>query len=458
MASAPGEDQRQVWSVSELVELSRDLLAEAMPFVWVRGEISGFSAPASGHWYFNLKDDRSLIPAAMFKRANSQVPFDIEEGMEIILGGEVTIYPVRGKFQVVAEILEPVGWGALQLAYEQLKARLAEEGLFDPDRKRPLPVLPRCVGVVTSATGAAWRDMCRVWKKNAVPIRALLSPAQVQGTGAADDIVAALDRLNRHAEADVIIVGRGGGSREDLWAFNEEPLARAIAASPVPVVSAVGHEIDQTIADLVADRRAATPTAAAELVASSRQLLLDRIDGAGRRARSAVGRQLLVTRSRLQEPVLQRSLGQPARLLSVYRQRLDEAFDGVKTPADRRFIENRQALESMARWLTSKNLAAMALKTRARINGAAHGLSRSLGRLIELRTSRLATTVARIDALSPLAVLGRGYSICERRVDGAIVRSADDVAAGDPVRIRLEKDTVDCTVESTVKGTIPPPL
>lgn len=458
MALAPGEDQRQVWTVSELVELSGELLAEAMPFVWVRGEISGFSAPASGHWYFDLKDDRAMIPAVMFKRANSQVPFDVEEGMEIILGGEVTIYPVRGKFQVIAEILEPVGWGALQLAYEQLKARLAEEGLFDAARKRPLPVLPRCVGVVTSPTGAAWRDMCRVWKKNAVPIRVLLSPAQVQGTGAADDIVAALDRLNRHAEAEVIIVGRGGGSREDLWAFNEESLARAIAASAIPVVSAIGHEIDQTIADLVADRRAATPTAAAELVASSRQLLLDRIVGAGRRARSAVGRQLLVTRSRLREPGLRRSLGQPARLLSVYRQRLDEAFDRVKTPADRRFIETRQTLESTARRLTSKNLAAMTLKTSVRVDGAARRLARSLRRLIEARQSRLATAVARIDALSPLAVLGRGYSICERRVDGAIVRSANDVAAGDPVRVRLQKDTLDCIVESTEKGTIPQPL
>jgi len=458
MGTAPGEEQRRVWTVSELAGTCRDLLEEAFLFVWVRGEISRLVRHSSGHWYFNLKDGGASVSVAMFSRANKQVPFDVEEGMEIILGGQATIYPPRGQFQIVAEILEPVGWGALQLAYEQLKTRLAEEGLFDADRKRPLPVLPRCVGIVTSPTGAAWRDMCRVWKKNAVPIRALLSPARVQGTGAADDIIAALERLNRHAEADVIIVGRGGGSREDLWAFNEEALARAIAASAIPVVSAVGHEIDQTIADLVADQRAATPTAAAELVAASRQLLLDRIDGAGRRARSAVGRRLLVTRARLREPALQRSLGHPARLLSVYRQRLDEAFGAVKTPADRSFVGTRQALESVGRRLTSKNLPAMALKTRVRVDGSARRLATSLQRLVEHRRSRLTTAIGRIDALSPLAVLGRGYAICERRLDGAIVRSADDVAAGDQVRVRLRKDALDCTVVSTEKGTIPQPL
>ena len=205
-----GNNQRQVWTVSALVEFSRELLAKTLPFVWVRGEISGFSAPVSGHWYFDLKDERALIAVAMFKSANSQVPFELEEGMEIILGGEVAIYPSRGKFQIVAEILEPVGWGAFQLAYEQLKARLDTEGLFDAERKRPLPILPHCVGVVTSPTGAAWRDMCRVWRKNSVPIRALLSPTHVQGTEAMAGIISALDRLNRHAEANVIIAGRGG--------------------------------------------------------------------------------------------------------------------------------------------------------------------------------------------------------------------------------------------------------
>ena len=368
--SPPGTIERQVWSVSQFVGVSRDLLVEAMPFVWVRGEISGFSAPSSGHWYFDLKDDKALVPVAMFSRANSQVPFDVASGMEIIVGGEVTIYPVRGRFQIVAELLEPVGWGALQLAFEQLRARLLEEGLFDTERKRPLPVLPRSVGVVTSPTGAAWRDMCRVWHKNAVPLRAILSPARVQGTGAAEEIVAAIDRLNRHAEVDVIIVGRGGGSREDLWAFNEEVVARAIADSPIPVVSAVGHEIDQTIADFVADRHAATPTAAAELVAASRQSLMIRLESARRRTVAAASHRVLRTRSRLQAPRLQRSLRQPGRLLLVYRQRLDETFSGVRGRLDRRTAGHRRTLAVAARLLSARNPTAMALRRGARAEGA----------------------------------------------------------------------------------------
>jgi exodeoxyribonuclease VII large subunit len=458
MPPVAGNKQRQVWTVSDLVDFSRDLLAKRMPFVWVRGEIGGFSAPVSGHWYFNLKDDRALVAVAMFKSANSQVPFEVEEGMEIILGGEVTIYPSRGKFQIVAEILEPVGWGALQLAYEQLKTRLYGEGLFDAVRKRPLPALPRCVGVVTSPTGAAWRDMCRVWKKNSVPIRALLSPTQVQGTEAVDGIVSALDRLNRHAEANVIIVGRGGGSREDLWAFNEEPVARSIAASAIPIVSAVGHEIDQTIADLVADHQAATPTAAAELVACSRQVLMERIGSANLRTRTAVNHRMSATRSRLQESILQQSHGKPSRLLSVYRQRLDEAFDGVKTTVDRTFREDWQSVQTAARRLASKNLIPIALQTRTRVNGAGGSLTNSLQRLFDHRRSQLATAVARIQALSPLDVLGRGYSICERSTDGAIVRNANDVTPGDLVRVRLQKDILECTVESANQGTTPQPL
>ena len=453
METLRGAGARQVWTVSEFVGGCQDLLEEATPFAWVRGEISRLVRHSSGHWYFNLKDEGATVSVAMFSRANSQVPFDVEEGMEIILGGQPTIYAPRGQFQVVAEILEPVGWGALQLAYEQLKERLAAEGLFDPERKRDFPLLPRCVGIVTSPTGAAWRDMCRVWKKNDVPIRALLSPARVQGSGAADEIVAALERLNRHGDADVIIVGRGGGSREDLWAFNEESVVRAIAASAVPVVSAVGHEIDQTIADLAADQRAATPTAAAELVAASRERLLARLAGAVSRARSAVGHRLLRTRSRLQHPPLQRSLRQPARLLSVYGQQLDETFAAVQTLLDRRLSADQATLRTTARRLASTNFTAMALRRRSRIDATTNRIGAAVLRLVERRRARLASAAARVDALSPLAVLGRGYAICARRDDGIIVRSAADVDAGQAVRVRLRTDTLDCTVESTEKGT-----
>lgn len=442
------DDQRQVWTVGQFVNTSRDLLTEAMPFVWVRGEVSGFKAHSSGHWYFDLKDEQALVPVAMFSRANAQVPFRVEEGMELIVGGQVTIYPVRGKFQIVAEVLEPVGWGALQVAYEQLKARLAEEGLFDPERKRPLPLLPGCVGVVTSPTGAAWRDMCRVWRNNDVPIRVILAPAQVQGSGAAEQIAAAIERLNRHGEADVLIAGRGGGSREDLWAFNEEVVALAIAASEIPVVSAVGHEVDQTIADLCADRRSATPTAAAELVAARRKTLSDRLASAERRARAVVSRRLLVVRNRLREPKLQRNLGQPSRLLGVYRQRLDEALERATGPLEQRLRRGRRTLELSARRLAARNLQAAAVRNRAHLRNTALGIDTTLRRLIERRKSRLAAATGRIEALSPLSVLGRGYSICERSEDGAIVRSAADVGVGDKVTVRLAEDTLDCSVDA----------
>jgi len=409
------DEQRQVWTVGEFVNTSRDLLADAMPFVWVRGEVSGFSSPASGHWYFDLKDEQALVPVAMFSRANAQVPFRVEEGMELIVGGEVTIYPLRGKFQIVAQALDPVGWGALQVAYEQLKAKLAEEGLFDPERKRPLPLLPGCVGVVTSPTGAAWRDMCRVWRNNDVPIRIILAPTQVQGSGAAEQIAAAIEQLNRHGEADVLIAGRGGGSREDLWAFNEEIVARAIAASEIPVVAGVGHEVDQTIADLCADHRAATPTSAAELVASRRTVLSDRLASAEHRARSVVSRHLLVVRNRLREPKLRRSLGQPSRLLAVYRQRLDEALERATVPLERRLRLARRSLELSARRLAARNLDAAAVRDRARLRD----------------------------------MLGRGYSICERSEDGVIVRAAADVRIGDKVTVRLAEDTLDCSVDAT---------
>jgi exodeoxyribonuclease VII large subunit len=365
---------------------------------------------------------------------------------------------VRGKFQIVAEILEPVGWGALQLAFEQLRARLSEEGLFASERKRPLPLLPACVGVVTSPTGAAWRDMCRVWHKNQVPIRAILSPARVQGTGAAEEIVGAIERLNRHGEAEVIIVGRGGGSREDLWAFNEEAVARAIAASEIPVVSAVGHEIDQTIADFVADRHAATPTAAAELVAASRKSLTTRLDAAGRRSTAAVSQRLLRTRSRLQQPRLQRNLRQPGRLLLVYRQRLDDTFARVSRRIDRRVTQHRQTLDGAARLLSSRNPTAMALRHGARAESAARRAENAAKRLVGRRKARLQAAIARIDALSPLAVLGRGYAICARTEDDVIVRRAADVTPGDTVRVRLAKDVVDCTVDATHEGTREPGL
>jgi exodeoxyribonuclease VII large subunit len=287
-----------------------------------------------------------------------------------------------------------------------------------------------------------------VWQKNEVPVRVILSPARVQGDGAAAEIVAALARLQRQGDADVIIVGRGGGSREDLWAFNEEPVARAIAACSIPVVAAVGHEIDQTIADLVADARAATPTAAAELVAASRARLGERLDGVQRRATAALSHRLLRSRARLQASGLQRSLRQPARLLRGYRQRLDDQFSRIADHVGRRLVGGRRTLHEAARLLSTRNPTATALRRRGRAERAVGAAEAAIGRLLHRRRARLEAAVARIEALSPLAVLGRGYSITRRAEDGAVVRRAADVAAGDRVTVRLVEDTLDCTVDA----------
>jgi len=442
-----GETPR-VWTVGEIVGATRDLLEEIFPDVLVRGEVSNFRAPVSGHWYFALKDDVAVLSVAMFARENTAVPFEVEEGMELVAGGRLTVYDRRGQFQMIARTLEPIGWGALQLAFEQLKEKLQAEGLFDADRKRPLPLLPGCVGVVTSDTGAAWRDMCRVWRRNEVPIRAILAPARVQGDRAAGEIAAAIRRLNRHGEADVLIVGRGGGSREDLWAFNEEEVARAVAASAIPVVSAVGHETDQTISDFVADHRAATPTAAAEAVAVSRERLGRRLRGARQQAEGAVAGMLSRARARLNDPGLQRRLRQPAGLLAVYRQRLDEAFAAATRPVEVRVGTDRRRLEAAARRLGRAGVAAQALRRRHRVEEAAGRLRAAIRERLRRARASLGEAAARVDALSPLAVLGRGYSICQTP-EGDILRSAAEVRAGDRVRIRLARGEMDCSVEET---------
>ncbi len=448
----PGPEERRIWTVSQLVNAAQQTLWDRFPFVWVQGEVSGFTRSAAGHWYIDLKDENAVLKVPMFRNDNQSVPFEVETGLELIVGGEVEIYKGSSQFQVIARFLEPVGWGAMQLAFEQLQKRLAAEGLFDADRKQPLPLLPRCVGVVTSASGAAWRDMWRVWRKNQVPVDVVLAPAAVQGPGAGEEIGAAIELLNRQGRADVLIVGRGGGSREDLWAFNEEVVVRAISASAIPVVSAVGHEIDQTIADLVADRRAATPTAAAELVAASRESLLQRTNEAERRGRSALSQRLLATRNRLREPGLQRSLAQPTRLLGAYRQRLDAALERVLAPIEDRLAHHGRSVDAIGRFLAARGLATASVRRRARLEAAVKSAETGLRRAFDRRQSRLAEAHARIQAMSPLSVLGRGYAICERPDDGRIVRHAADVAIGGKVSVRLARDTLDCAVEATHEG------
>jgi len=399
----PLDEEREVWTVSEILEETRWALENAFNGIWVRGEITGFRPVRSGHWYFSLKDDKAVLPVAMFRGDNRSVPFELEEGLEVTACGHLTLYAAQGRFQLIAKSLEPAGWGAQQLAYEQLKQRLAAEGLFDEERKRPLPLIPSCVGVVTSAQGAAWHDMRKVWERRGVALRALLAPATVQGQSAAGEIIAAIELLQQHGAAEVIIVGRGGGSREDLWAFNDESLARAIAASSVPVISAVGHEVDFAISDLVADRRAATPTAAAEIVAPSRDEMLQRVDSLHRRVQQSCTSAVSRAARRLHEPGLTRALSKPARAVAAHQQRLDVAWDQAET---------------------------------------------AFAAQIQQRRARLGATAARTEALSPVAVLGRGYALCQDE-QGSLLRDASDTAAGANVRVQLARGRLHCEVKRT---------
>lgn len=442
---AEGTGEREVWSVGEIVSDVRFALENTYPAVWVRGEISNLRRQASGHWYFNLKDETAVLGAAMFRGDNVAVPFDPEDGLEVTALGRLTLYEAAGRFQMIVNVLEPVGWGAQQLAFEQLRRRLAAEGLLADERKRPLPLLPRCVGVVTSPDGAAWRDMQRVWERREVALDLVLSPTRVQGQGAAASIARAIERLDRHPDIELIIVARGGGSREDLWAFNEEAVARAIAACRRPVVSGVGHEIDVTIADLVADVRAATPTAAAEVVAPARSDLLDRIGALRRRCDSALGARLQRAERRLHAHTLMRALTQPSRNLEAYAQRLDTAWQRLELAVRASHAAASRRLEQSATSLSRHTPNARAARARGRMTAARARLEAAMGQRLHGRREALARAAGRTEAMSPLAVLGRGYAVCQDQA-GGVVRDADQVSPGDRLRVRVAHGEIGCEV------------
>lgn len=376
-----GDAPRTTYSVSNLNRLVRELLEQSLPPLWVAGEVSNWTRAASGHCYFSLKDSDAQVRCVLFASDARRLPTDPEEGMAVRAFGAVSLYEPRGDYQLIVRELEATDAGGLwRLAFEKLKAKLDAEGLTDPARKRPLPRYPRRVGVVTSPVGAAVHDVIRVIEQRAPWCTVVLSPARVQGDGAEHEIADALARLGEHGAVDVIIVGRGGGSVEDLWAFNREEVARAIAASPVPVVSAVGHETDVTIADLVADRRAATPSAAAEQAVPDGDALARQIRMAARRIGGAAGR-----------------------VLTEQRRRVDDLAGGL-----------RSAVDGM-------------LETRAR---------------------RLTRAMDKLEALSPLAALKRGYSVAQDQ-DGRLLRRTAEFEDVDTFRLRVVDGRVDCTVEGT---------
>src|SRR5579863_4248621 len=427
---------RRIWPVRDLVARARDLVEREFVDVWVEGEISNFRPAPSGHIYFTLKDADAQLPVVLFRRQASLLRFRPEDGLHVLVRCQVSVYEQRGQMQLVAETMEPVGAGSLQLAFEQLKERLKAEGLFDAARKQPLPAFPRCVGIITSPTGAVIRDFLNIVGRRHSALNVLLAPASVQGESAPAEIESALIQLNTSGLVDVIVVARGGGSLEDLAAFNSERVARAIAASQLPVVSAVGHETDFTIADFVADLRAPTPSAAAELITEAQHKVAERVASLEVRLERAARFQVLQARQRIDRLHDERAEWHIRSMLNRLEQQLDENAALIEQNISERLRENQRGVSDFATRVMRHDPRRMLAETRGRLAATSSRLERTAERLVRGLGTDLHATDARLHALSPLEVLQRGYALVQAG-NGAIIRSAAQIAPGDLVRTRL---------------------
>ena len=440
---------RRIFSVSDLTVAVRDLLEAHLFEVWVEGELSNCKIWNTGHLYFTLKDDRSQLRGFMFRSSLRYLKFKPTDGTRVIARGKITVYEPKGEYQLVCEHLEPQGRGALQLAFEQLKERLQREGLFDQARKRPLPALPRKIGVVTSLEGAAIRDIIKVLQRRYANAHVVIAPARVQGAEAAPDIARALRQIGRVPGVDVVIVGRGGGSVEDLWAFNEEMVARAISRVPVPVISAVGHETDITIGDFVADFRAPTPSAAAEIVVGRKDDWCSRIDRLEQRLRSAARTRLQHSSRRLHvidsRPAF---AGYPGRLAMRGRY-TSELSHALARALGSRLSARGRRLQQLERQLATFDAGRRLATIQIRLVAADGRLASAVMRRRDRATSTLRTIAGRLDSLSPLAVLGRGYAVAWNADKTRILRDASAVGTGDTVHVTLSRGELACEVRST---------
>jgi len=430
--------ERKIWSVSELTGRIRDLLATEFADIWVEGEISNCHAAQSGHLYFTLKDAKAQVRCICFRNQVRLLKFRPEDGLHVTVRGSVGVYEPRGEYQVYVEYIEPVGMGALQLAFEQLKKRLEAEGLFDAARKKPLPVLPRRIGLVTSPRGAAVRDVLRILLRRFPNVHLILYPVRVQGEGAAGDIVEALGYFNRGMIVDVIILARGGGSLEDLWAFNEEAVARAIAAGTIPIISGVGHETDFTIADFVADVRASTPSAAAEVVVRTRQEFDHHVAQLQQKMFQRMRYLLLEWRHRLQELAAHPGFRRLEDLLRVYRQQADEFIGRLALALQGRLERARRRFTVAETRIAAFDLRARITALRLRLEQRSGDLRVRVERFLVLKRQRMERLRLQLDERSPLRVLERGYAIVYDAT-GNVVRAAEQVAIGDEVAVQLAR-------------------
>ncbi len=438
----PLDFSRDIYSVSRLNREARAVLEGGFGLLWVEGELSNLAQPASGHIYFSLKDPAAQVRCAMFRSKRLLLGFKPANHQQVLVRARVGLYEGRGEFQLIVEHMEPAGEGALRLRFEQLKQRLAAEGLFEESQKRSLPPIPRRVGLITSPTGAAVRDLLTVLERRFPALPVVIYPAQVQGQHAAGELVAALDLANGRTECDVLILARGGGSLEDLQAFNDEALARAIRRSAIPVVTGIGHEIDLCIADLAADRRGATPSAAAELVSPSAQHLAQRVRACEQRLRGAWTRDLAMRRQRFAAAERHLRLLHPLDRLQRRQQRVDDLQRRLATALERRLAAVRGRLDPLALRIRGVSPQGELARRRLILGALERRLDEAMERILDAHGERLARAAQGLEARSPLATLTRGFAILRRVPTGQVVTDAGQLVPGDHVDVRLARGSL----------------
>lgn len=441
---------RYILTVSELTREIKDILEDRFPDVWIEGEISNLRIPPSGHIYFTLKDDFSQIRSVLFKMQARTLRFVPEDGLYVIGRGRVSLYEKRGEYQLILELIEPKGMGALQLAFLQLKEKLEREGLFDPALKKPIPMIPQKIGIVTSPTGAVIQDMLHILERRFKNLHILLYPVRVQGEGASSEIAEAIHDFNRFTDVDVMIVGRGGGSLEDLWAFNEEVVARAIDRSKIPVICAVGHETDYTIADFVADLRAPTPSAAAELVVRDKREMKNLLHYLGGRLENQTLQRLQEYRTHLSH--LKKIFKEPGKRVEEYFLRLDDFVNRLRLLTSWTLERKGEKCLHLSESLLLRNPMQRAKTLRSSILEARRRLEQNVKYSIEIQRQKVGGTLGKLDSLSPLSILKRGYSITRKLPSLQILRDASHVKGGDKVEVKLDKGVLLCGVEKTERA------
>jgi exodeoxyribonuclease VII large subunit len=443
---APPARERRIHSVSELSTKIRTLLEEQFFEVWVEGELSNCKVWNTGHMYFTLKDAHAQIKGVMFRSALLRLRFKPQDGLRVVARGRVTVYDPKGEYQIICEHFEPEGLGARQLAFEQLKQRLSKEGLFDERRKRPLPALPRKIGVVTSLDGAAIRDILKVLRRRYANAHVVIRPTRVQGEGAALDVARGVAAIGRVSGVDVVIVGRGGGSIEDLWAFNEEVVARAMAGCPVPTIAAVGHETDVTIADFVADVRAPTPSAAAEMVVARYDDFLARIDRLTRRVGAAMAARRHRLESRLRTLEARGGLAGARGRLAMRGRHTAELTHELRRIMRAELSKQERTYQRLRLTLETFDLRRRLAGVRTRLIAGEGRLASAMDRRRHGFDAKLGAVAAKLDSLSPLAVLARGYAVCWNGDRTEVIRDASRVAVGDTVTVTVQRGELSCEV------------